>query len=124
MHLLDAATAKPDFELKVSAYNFSSPAVAGDVAYFGLMNGTLLAIDLKTGKQLWEFQTEVSRQNPGFFMNADKTLNSLMLFHGEFEETVMGVERMFSLGSIASSPLVMNGTVYFGSTDGYLYALD
>jgi outer membrane protein assembly factor BamB len=36
---------------------------------------------------------------------------------------VLAVERLFTLGSIASSPLVANGTVYFGSTDGYLYAL-
>lgn len=123
VHLLDAATAKPDFDLKVTAYDFSSPAVAGDVAYFGLMNGTFVAVDLKTGKQLWEFQTEVSRENRGFFMNADKTLNYMMLYRGDFEQNVLGVERLFSLGSIASSPLVMNGTVYFGSTDGYLYAL-
>ena len=98
--------------------------MAGDIAYFGLMNGTFLAVDLKTGKQLWEFQTEVSRQNHGFYLNSDKTLNSTMLFRGTYEETAIGVERMFTLGSIASSPLVFNGAVYFGSTDGYLYALE
>jgi hypothetical protein len=58
----------------------------------------------------------------GFLMNADKTLNYLMLFRGEFEPNDIGVERLFTLGSIASSPLVMNGAVYFGSADGYLYA--
>ena len=124
IHLIDAATAKPAFDLHVQAYDFSSPAVAGDIAYFGLMNGTFLAVDLKTGKQLWEFQTEVSRQNHGFYLNSDKTLNSTMLFRGTYEETAIGVERMFTLGSIASSPLVLNGAVYFGSTDGYLYALE
>ncbi len=124
VHLVDAETSKPGFELKVPAYDFSSPAVAGDVAYFGLMNGTFVAVDLKSGKQLWEFQTEVSRENQGFFLNADKTLNTMMLFRGEFESNSIGVERMFTIGSIASSPLVMNGTVYFGSADGYLYALN
>jgi outer membrane protein assembly factor BamB len=123
LHLLDAATAKPAFDLHVSAYDFSSPAVARDVAYFGLMNGTFVAVDLKTGKQLWEFQTEVSRQNRGFFLNSDKTLNSMMLFRGDFEENAFPVERLFTIGSIASSPLVMKGAVYFGSADGYVYAL-
>ncbi len=123
VHLLDAATAKSDLDLKVTAFDFSSPAVARDVAYFGLMNGTFVAVDLKTGKQLWEFQTEVSRENRGFYMNADKSLNYMMLFRGQFEPSDIGVERMFTLGSIASSPLVMNGIVYFGSADGYLYAL-
>ena len=123
VHLVDAATAKPAFDLHVTAYDFSSPAVAGDVAYFGLMNGTFVAVDLKTGKQLWEFQTEVSRQNRGFFLNSDKTLNNMMLFRGDFEENAIQVERLFTIGSIASSPLVMNGAVYFGSADGYVYAL-
>jgi len=125
LHLLDGATAKPAFELKVTAFDFSSPAVAGDVAYFGLMNGTFVAVDLKTGKQLWEFQTEVSRENRGFYLNADKSLNSMMLFpNSSFEENALQLERLFTIGSIASSPLVMNGTVYFGSADGYVYALE
>jgi outer membrane protein assembly factor BamB len=123
VHLLDAATANPALELKVSAYDFSSPAVAAGVAYFGLMNGTFVAVDLATGKQLWEFQTEVSRENQGFLLNADKTLNYMMLFRGDFEPNTVGVERLFTLGSIVSSPLVMNGTVYFGSADGYMYAI-
>jgi outer membrane protein assembly factor BamB len=28
-----------------------------------------------------------------------------------------------SLGSVLSSPVVRDGVVYFGSTDGYVYAL-
>ena len=46
-----------------------------------------------------------------------------MLFRGAFENNVISVERLFTVGSIASSPLVLNGTVHFGSTDGYLYAV-
>jgi hypothetical protein len=31
--------------------------------------------------------------------------------------------REFSIGSIFSSPLIVDGVVFFGGTDGYLYAL-
>jgi eukaryotic-like serine/threonine-protein kinase len=124
IRLLEADSANQEFELKATAFDFSSPAVAHDVAYVGLLNGTFIAVDLKTGKQLWEFQTESSRRNDGFVLNADKTPNYTMLFRSEFEQSVIQVERLFTSGSVASSPLVMNGTVYFGSTDGYLYALD
>jgi outer membrane protein assembly factor BamB len=31
--------------------------------------------------------------------------------------------KLFSMGSILSSPVVQDGTVYFGSVDGKLYAL-
>jgi outer membrane protein assembly factor BamB len=30
---------------------------------------------------------------------------------------------MYSLGSVLSSPVVADGVVYFGSTDGNLYAV-
>jgi outer membrane protein assembly factor BamB len=30
----------------------------------------------------------------------------------------------FSIGSIFSSPLVVGGVIYFGSTDGNLYAIE
>jgi outer membrane protein assembly factor BamB len=35
----------------------------------------------------------------------------------------VGLERMFTLGSILSSPVIADGTLYVGSTDGNLYAL-
>jgi len=35
----------------------------------------------------------------------------------------IGLERMYSLGSVLSSPVVVEGVVYFGGTDGYLYAV-
>jgi hypothetical protein len=34
-----------------------------------------------------------------------------------------GLERMYSLGSVISSPVVVDGVVYVGSTDGSIYAL-
>ena len=36
---------------------------------------------------------------------------------------IIGVHRMFTLGSILSSPVVADGVLYVGSTDGNLYAL-
>ena len=36
---------------------------------------------------------------------------------------VLALERLYSLGSILSSPVVEGGVIYFGSADGYLYAL-
>ena len=41
-----------------------------------------------------------------------------------FEDMYRAGERLFSMGSILSSPAVDKGVVYFGSTDGNLYALD
>jgi len=39
------------------------------------------------------------------------------------EGMFIGLDRMFTVGSVFSSPVVDNGVVYSGSTDGHLYAL-
>ena len=122
-HALDAATGKPVYQVQDNFFLFSSPAVAGDVVYIGKMNGGLEALDLKTGKQLWEYQTEASKANKDQVLKADRSRNAAMLFRASDYGGVAGVDRMFNLGSVASSPLVVNGKVYFGSTDGYVYAL-
>jgi len=36
----------------------------------------------------------------------------------------VATDRQFGIGAIFSSPLIAGGVVYFGSTDGYLYAVE
>jgi outer membrane protein assembly factor BamB len=36
---------------------------------------------------------------------------------------VMGVNKLYAVGMILSSPVVADNVVYFGSTDGNLYAI-
>lgn len=124
-HVVDAATGKPVLQQSTKAYVFSSPAVAGNVVYYGVLNGTLEARDLNSGELLWEYQTEASRQNRNWALTADRKFNTGMLFYSPWREaplTVLDVQ--WSVGSIFSSPAVVNGMVYAGSTDGYLYALE
>jgi outer membrane protein assembly factor BamB len=40
------------------------------------------------------------------------------------DEIVSGVQKMMSVGAILSSPVIVDDVVYFGSTDGNLYALN
>ena len=40
-----------------------------------------------------------------------------------YDGIVIGLHRMFTLGSILSSQAVVNGVLYVGSTDGTVYAL-
>jgi outer membrane protein assembly factor BamB len=122
-HALNASTGQPVYKVQDNFFLFSSPAIAGGIVYLGKMNGGLEALDVKTGKQLWEFQTEVSKANKDLYLKADRTRNDATLFQVSDYGGVVGVDRMFSLGSVASSPLVVNGKVYFGSTDGFVYAL-
>jgi outer membrane protein assembly factor BamB len=104
---------------------FSSPSVAGDVVYLGVLNGTLEARDLNTGELLWEFQTEASRQNRSWVLTAERKFNQPMIFASQWREAATSaLDLQSTVGSFFSSPLIVNGVVYAGSTDGYLYALE
>ncbi|HVQ37055.1 MAG TPA: PQQ-binding-like beta-propeller repeat protein, partial [Pyrinomonadaceae bacterium] len=105
---------------------FSSPALAGDLIYIGAINGRLYAIDIKSGKVAWEFQTESSRNDPMKVLNLDgtrKTGSFGPVFY-DFQDMYLRWYRSVSVGAIVSSPVVDRSEVYFGSSDGYLYALN
>ena len=124
-HVVDAATGKALLQQQGDAYVFASPAIAGDVVLVGVLNGTLQARDLEKGDLLWEFQTDASKKNNGWVLTSERKFNTPMLYRSSCrEDPIASTIRQDSVGSIFSSPLVVNGVVYFGSTDGNMYALD
>ncbi len=125
LHVLDAATGSEVFSLEVRAPVFSSVAVARGLLYLGTFDGRLTAFDLKTQKRAWVFQTEASRQHLPALTKDDGTFDFSRIFDGNFyDDMVVGVHRLFSVGAILSSPVVTDGAVFVGSTDGNLYALE
>ena len=121
----DAATGTPCVNNTGNAYMSASPAVAGDVVLTGLLNGSLEARDFESGALLWEFQTETSKRNAGWILTADRKLNAPLYFRSAWREApIVATAEQFAIGAIFSSPLVVDRTVYFGSTDGVLYALE
>jgi outer membrane protein assembly factor BamB len=123
--VVEAQTGKPIVEQQGKAYVFSSPSVAGNSVFVGVLNGTLEARDLESGNVLWEFQTEASKRNDGWVLTAERKFNASLLFWSEWRETpIVATVAQFGVGSIFSSPLVVDRVVYFGSTDGNLYALE
>ena len=124
-HVVDAETGKPIVRQQGKAYLFASPAVAGNTVFVGVLNGTLEARDLDTGGLLWDFQTEASKRNEGWILTADRRFNAPFVFWSSWREApIVAAMRQFGIGAVFSSPLVVGGVVYFGSTDGNLYALE
>jgi len=123
---LDAKTGRLRFNFDAKSYMFSSPALAGDLAYVGDHNGRLYAINIKTGKLAWQFQTDAAKKDPFKILNADGKLNQESLYapvFGDFEDMYLAMFKFMSIGAIVSSPVVGHGVVYFGSMDGNLYAV-
>jgi outer membrane protein assembly factor BamB len=125
VYALDASNGAPLFSLSFNQWPFfSSPALAGDFLYIGSHAGKLIAIDLKARKQAWAFQTDGAQKNASTWTKADGSPNYEAAFGDLFyDDLIIGVDRMLSVGAVLSSPVIDGTMVYFGSWDGQLYAI-
>jgi outer membrane protein assembly factor BamB len=98
VYAVDATNGAEKWHYQTEGRVRSTPAVANGVVYAGSMDGTMYALDAATGALRWRFDTEGHGLNSGDF----------------------GFDRR----TIQSSPAVVNGTVFFGSRDGFVYAID
>ncbi len=117
---MDAEYGTVRWTFPVNLNVFSSPAIAGDTIYFGCFNGMLYALDTATGKERRRFGTPASSANCTKVIDSTGGVRPELMKDGY----VVGYDSILTLGSILSSPAIADGVVYFGSTDGYLYALE
>jgi outer membrane protein assembly factor BamB len=121
---LDVATGAVRIDLQNKAVSFSSPALAGDVAFYGTSDGFLNAVNLRDGTLLARFQTDGSKENAPRLLDENGLIRTALLYPDRTLDGMMiGMRGMMTLGSVLSSPVVAGGIVYFGSTDGHLYAV-
>jgi outer membrane protein assembly factor BamB len=122
---LDAKSGAVLFSVETNHWPmFSSPAITGDIAYIGTHLGKLLAINLKTQKLAWTFETEASKKNGPTYTKPDGSPNyEAAFFYFFYDDMLIGTQKLMSVGAILSSPAVANGVVYIGSDDGNVYAL-
>ena len=101
---------------------FGSAVVDKNRIIFGTFDGKIIGVDVKTGKQLWEFQTRGSKENyPSVFDQNGEFIEGFSLYGKDMVETE---RKILDLGAILSTPVIDNQkTLYVGSADGYLYAL-
>lgn len=125
---LDAQSGEERFRLKANGYIFSSPAIVGNTAFFGDLSGQLFSVDLLKGKSQDTFQTDGRQKEGPKILTAEGDLSFMKLAAGKdlsyYSENLKLMESLYSLGSIVSSPAVGEKVIYFGSTDGYLYAVN
>jgi outer membrane protein assembly factor BamB len=103
---------------------FSSPAIAGRNLYIGSHAGTLIAIDLDKHAAAWTFSTDGANRNAVALTKQNGDPNYGVAFSDTFyDQLVMGVWKMLSIGAVLSSPVIEGDVIYFGSTDGNVYAI-
>lgn len=125
LRALDAKTGAEIFRLEFNRWPmFSSPAIAGSLLYLGSHQGRLLAIDPNAKKLAWYFETDAAKKNGPALTDAKGAPNYEAAFGDNFyDDIVVGLQKMLSVGAVLSSPAVAGDTILFGSTDGNLYAI-
>jgi eukaryotic-like serine/threonine-protein kinase len=109
LYALDRGTGTLKWKFKTESRVPSSPAVAGGVVYFGSYDGNFYAVDAASGKEKWKFATAGERRFAAPHLHGASPVAETMPDPFDF---------------YLSSPAVWNGTVYFGSGDTNIYALD
>lgn len=125
---LNARTGEEKYHFKTNGYVFGTPAVSGNSVYIGDFTGNFYSLDLASNGKRWNrFSTESRNTNGGAILKKD-TLDFMYAANGAdlslyiVNKKVM--DDFYKLGSVVSSPVVNDDVVYFGSADGYFYALN
>lgn len=113
-------------------YWTSSPLIYEGVIYVGGGDGAVHALDARSGRELWRFQTAGR-------VRSSPATDGRLVFAGSFDGKMYALElktgaqawafktegnRYFPVGHIQASPAVADGKVIFGSRDFWIYALD
>ena len=110
------------------------PVIAYGRLYFANMHGDFFAVDAKTGKLVWHRDLGyISAASPaiGDGVVYQPLMNPRGAERGASSGLVVALDAetgkeiwRFRTGAVESSPLLVDGTLYFGTFDHRLYALD
>ncbi|MEX0608835.1 MAG: PQQ-binding-like beta-propeller repeat protein [Balneolaceae bacterium] len=116
------ANGKINWEVPVEMRVYGSAIAHEDIIYFGSFDGKMYGINYKTGAVAWEFQTESSKENYHRMFREEGGFKEGFVLYGE--NYLKSEKLIHALGSILSTPLIAENIIYFGSSDGKLYAIN
>lgn len=103
---------------------YAKPVVADGVVYFGAWDGFVYALAADSGECLWDFETN-DRIIAGVVLNSNRlyvpsTDGNLYVLNAETGEEVDHTH----IGDVWSTPALADGTLYLGTMEGHLRALN
>ena len=121
-HSIDKVKGTTNWTIPLNMRVYGTAVAYNDLIFFGTFDGKVLGVDYKTGEIRWKFQTEESKRNYGKIYNVKGGFkDDFKLYGNEFKKKEALIHSL--LGSILSSPIVDEQIIYFGSSDGNLYAI-
>lgn len=115
----------PTWSFTTAGY-VAQPAIVGGVAYFGSTDHNLYAVDIKTGAKLWSFT------GAGDNITTTPVVVGPTVYFGSIDDFLYAVDKATGMqqwkqdlnGHVVSSPTVSKGTIYVGSNNHEVIALD
>ena len=108
-YALDVADGTLKWKFKTGSRITSSPAIVGGSVYFGSFDGNFYAVNAVDGQLQWKFPIPHEHRFTATHLHGGQPAGEAMPDPFDF---------------YLSSPAIWNGTVYFGSGDTYIYAVD
>ncbi len=123
-YVVDAATGRDRFSVPYAMFAYSSPSIAGGVAFFGSFDGRLYGVKVENGKIVARFATDGSIRNLPAHLDARGDIDPRTFSFGPtLDGVIVGLNAVYDLGSIVGSPSIADGVLYIGAADGVLYAV-
>jgi len=124
---LDAKTGAEKYKFKANGFVYSSAAISGNTAYFGDFSGKFFALNLTTGQPSGTFSTPERIEHGSKLLRKDN-IDFMALIRSKdtaaYATSADVLAQLDKLGPIVSSPAINKGVVYFGSADGFFYAVN
>jgi outer membrane protein assembly factor BamB len=110
------------WKMKLNMRVYGSAVENNGIIYFGCFNGKLYGVDGKTGKLLSMFQNPTSEKNYSNVYDITGEIRKDVEMYGDNYK--QGELKILSLGSFMATPLLHDGILYMGASDGNFYAIN
>lgn len=106
----------------------ASPALVGDVLYFGTPDGEVIALDWIQQQRVWTYKDPGRKQE----IHSSPAVTDKLAIIGSRDKRLHAIDRLTgervwafeTKGPIDSSPVVVRERIFFGSADRNVYAVD
>jgi len=128
LRVVDVSSGQQHAEIPLESLMIASPALIGNVLYFGTPDGEVIALDWSTKQQQWLYADKQRTQE----IHSSPAVTDKLVLIGSRDKRLHAIDRLTGAGAwtfetrgpIDSSPVVVGQRIYFGSADRHVYAID
>lgn len=126
LRVIDVEKQEQTLDVELGSYLIASPAIYNDVLYVGAHSGEVIALNWKTGKDVWRYRGDRDLE-----IHASAAVTDDLVLVGSHDKLLHAIDRKTGQGKwtfktrgrISSSPAVVGDRVFFGSDDGSIYGV-